>query len=338
MLVIDAHAHIVPKNHSALPLNTEGWPSLHERADGRAEMHINGSLYRVLERAYFDLDTRLANMDADGVDVQVISPLPELLGHWLPASTATALARLLNQVIADAIVAAPGRIEGLGMLPMQDIDAAVAMVPELAAKGLKGIHVGSNINGRSIAEAHFYPVFTALEKHNLAMFVHGLRPAAVERALGHKMINNIIGIPHDCGLAVASFITTDVLATFPKLRIGFAHAGGTIGSVLWRMDHVWHESAGFRQDSSVAPSQYIKKFFFDTITYSSSDLQHCMQKFGVETFICGSDGPAAGAQQNLQKFVEQACLSDMAAVEAVLSKNTCRFLNLDAAQYNARVK
>jgi aminocarboxymuconate-semialdehyde decarboxylase len=329
MRVIDAHAHIVPSSFDELPLGSKDWPSLSIRDDGRGEMFINGKLYRVLERAYFDLNTRLEKLDADAVDLQVVSPLPELLGHWYDAETILAMTKTANQSVVDAVNKAPERIAGIGMLPWQLVDQAAAMVAELAGQGLKGVHVGSNINGQSVAEPHFYPILAALEQHDLALFVHGIRPAGVERLLGPPLMTNVIGIPQDCASAIASFISSDVLGHFPSLRIGFAHAGGSFSSMLGRMDFVWREHAKFRQGGTVPPSEYIRRFYFDTITYSAPDLKHVIGQFGENNFMAGSDGPAIGAQEQLEKFIFQACDNDHQQAEKILSKNAVRFFRLD---------
>jgi aminocarboxymuconate-semialdehyde decarboxylase len=156
MFVVDAHAHIVPAHFPELSLGAAaqpaGWPSLLSLNDGRGRMMIDGHEFRTLDRAYFDLDSRLALMDREAIDMQVVSPLPELLGYWLDTGVAVELARLTNESVALTQAAAPRRIAGLGMLPLQDISRAVAMVDEIVALGLRGIQVGSNVNGRSIAD------------------------------------------------------------------------------------------------------------------------------------------------------------------------------------------
>lgn len=328
MKVIDVHSHIIPEDFSRLPASTKDWPGLRIRDDGRGDMTINGGLYRVIERGYFDLDTRLELMARDGVDVQVVSPLPELLSYWLETKTAIAMSELVNQVTAETVASAPGQIEGLGMLPLQDLETSLAMVPDLVAQGLRGIEVGSNINGRSIADPYFDPLYEVLEANNLAVFVHGLRPPAEDRLLGPKMMVNVIGIPSDCASAIGSFISMDILGKFPGLRLGFAHAGGSFGAVLSRMDFVWHQFERFRNGATVSPKSYIKKFFFDTITYSSEDLAHLLSIFGSDGFFCGSDGPAIGSQLGLKAFIEDACGNRDELVSKVLWENAYRYLGL----------
>jgi aminocarboxymuconate-semialdehyde decarboxylase len=329
VLVVDAHAHIVPREFPTLPtgVNLTGWPSMVALDDGRARMMIDGNEFRVIQRAYFDLETRLQLMDHQGIGLQVVSPLPELLGHWLDARTALELATLTNTVIAEAIAAAPARIAGLGMLPLQDPQRSAAMVSELAAQGLRGIEVGSNVNGRSIADPCFDGVLAELARHGMALFVHGSRPAGMERLLGPRLMINVVGIPQDTAMAIASFIVTDVLSRHPGLKLGFSHGGGTFGAVLDRMDFVWHEFSAVRATSRLSPREYVRKFYFDTVTYSVRYLRYLIDAYGEDALICGTDGPDAGSGTRLEAFVSEACGTN-GATPKILATNAARFFNL----------
>jgi len=332
MLVIDVHAHIVPTDYPLPPSlrgkAVSGWPTLIPLDDGRGRMMIDGREFRTLERAYFDLEARLVVMDRERIRLQVVSPLPELLGYWLQADVATELARLTNAAAAAAQKAAPQRIAALGMLPLQDIPASVAMVAELVAAGLKGVEVGSNVNGRSVADPVFDPVWVEIARHGLAVWVHGIRPAGVERLLGPPLMANVIGIPNDTALAITSFITTDVLARVPGLKLGFAHGGGSFGALLDRLDYVWREYPAVRKTSSMSPREYVRRFSFDTITYSVPYLRYLLDAYGADSLLCGTDGPTAGTQYDCEAFVMDACSGDASIAAKLLSGNAQRFFNL----------
>jgi aminocarboxymuconate-semialdehyde decarboxylase len=331
MFVIDSHAHLVPQHFPDLPpgVPAHEWPVMEPLADGAARMLIDGKPFRVFEAAYWDVPGRIAYMDQEGIDFQILSPLPELLGYWFDARTAAAVAAHVHETIAAAIATAPERLAGLGMLPLQDVALSVEMVPSLAALGLRGVLVASNINGVSIADARFDPVFAALQDLNLAVFVHGYRPAGVERLIGSPLLPAVIGVPQDTSLAIASFMMTDIFSRFPKLRLGFAHGGGTFAAVLGRMDHVWHGFEEMRGVLKTAPRDYVKKFFFDTVTFGPEYLSYLIEMFGPETLMSGSDGPTPIGQRGLQKFVMQATSGDYAVGQKILSENAVRFFGLE---------
>jgi aminocarboxymuconate-semialdehyde decarboxylase len=189
------------------------------------------------------------------------------------------------------------------------------------------VQVGSNVNGRSIADPVFEPVLAELAKHGLAVFVHGLKPAGTERLLGPGLMVNVIGIPGDTSSAIASFIATDVLARHPALKLGFAHGGGSFGALLDRMEFVWQEFPSFRKGGTTSPREYVRRFYFDTVTYSVPYLRYLIEAYGVDTLICGTDGPGP-SQSRLDKFVSEACRGDAVAAEKILSRNAARFLDL----------
>jgi aminocarboxymuconate-semialdehyde decarboxylase len=329
-MLIDAHAHLVPAYFPALPTDipVRGWPSTAVLADGRLQMTIDGKLFRTIERGYFDLSARLEWMDQQGIDVQVISPLPELLGHWLDADTASEMARLTNVEIAAAVKAAPLRLAGLGMLPWQDVPRAAHMVGELVTLGLRGVEVGSNIDGRSVADPAHDPIFAALAQHRLALFVHGSRPPAPERLLGPSIMINVVGIPQDGASAVASFIATDVLARHPTLKLGFAHGGGTFAAVLDRMDFVWREMPALRETSACSPREYVRRFYFDNITYSVPFARYLLDAYGADVLMSGSDGPTKGAQQNLSAFALEVCGGNETAATKMQWRNAADYFGL----------
>jgi aminocarboxymuconate-semialdehyde decarboxylase len=290
-------------------------------------MMIDAHDYRVFERGYFDLDARLGFMSRECIDLQVLSPLPELLGHWLEADTVIRLAELCNTAVADTVRAAPASLTGLGMLPLQDIERSVAMVHDLSSLGLRGVQVGSNVNGRSIADPFFDPVLAELASHDMAVFVHGSKPAGTERLLGPGMMVNVIGIPADCASAIASFIATDVLKRHPGLKLGFAHGGGTFGAVLDRMQFVWQQFPAFRKIGDTSPRDYVKRFYFDAVTYSVPYLRYLADAYGVDTLMSGTDGPGP-TYMRMDDFVGDACGGHLTNMDKILSRNAARFLGL----------
>jgi len=329
MFVIDSHAHFVPQTFPASPAGVAAneWPEMLPLPDGRARMMIDGKEFRIFEAAYWDVPGRIAVLDGEGIDLQVLSPLPELLGYWFQPATTAAMAECVNSAIAAAVASAPTRLAGMGMLPMQDVEKSAAMVGELAALGLRGVIVASNINGISIADSRFYPVFAAIEAHHLALFVHGYRPAGLERFIGSPLLGPIAGVPQDTSAAIASFIMTDIFHHFPALKLGFAHGGGSFGAVLARMDHVWHEFPDMQTANKTAPRDYVRNFYFDTVTFGTDYLAYLITAFGPQSLMAGTDGPTPIGQRGLQAFVTTACKGD--AAEAILAGNAIRFFGLE---------
>ena len=326
-MVIDTHGHIVPGSFPVCPpgVPTAQWPSMDQLPEGGARMMIGGAEFRVFESVYWDMAARVEQLDRDGITVQILSPLPELLGYWYDPRATAAMADHIHATIAAAIATAPTRLAGIGMLPLQDIDAAVATARSVKALGFAGVLLGSNVNGVSLADARFDPVWQALEALDLAVLVHGYRPAGADRLLGSPLLAPIVGVPQDTAAVLASFIMTDILGRFPALRLGFAHGGGSFGAVLGRMDCVWRKFPAMQAALPIGPLDYVRRFAFDTVTFSTDYLRYLIAVTGQACLMAGTDGPTPIGQTELAAFVAAACDGDQTRTENILWRNATRF-------------
>ena len=309
---IDFHAHIVPAQY---PLRPDGvaepaWPSMEQLDDHSSRMLIGGNPYRVFESFYWDVEQRIEQMDRNGVALEVLSPLPELLSYWLDPQAAAVLCEFMNGFIGDMVRRAPTRFAGLGAVALQDIPCAIRQLELLQGEhGLKGVHLGSNINGLSLADPAFHPFFEAAEDAGLVLLVHGIKPGGLDRLLGSPLMGPVIGVPHETTAVIASFIMADILGRFPGLKLVFSHAGGGIGAVLDRFDMVWRKFEVMRVNGEVPPREYARRFWYDTVTFSPEYLGFMVQMLGADRFVAGTDGPTEIGQKDLPGFLRQAGLS-----------------------------
>ena len=162
MRVIDFHTHIVPGRYPDRPASCAepNWPVMEKIDDRRSRMVIAGRTFREFDSFYWNPGERIARLDEQGIAVQVISPLPELLSYWLAADAAEPLTDFMNGFVAEMVQSAPTRFAGMGCVALQDPPRAVRQLEHMRKSlGLRGVHVGSNINGTSLADARFYPVY-----------------------------------------------------------------------------------------------------------------------------------------------------------------------------------
>ena len=330
MTVIDFHAHIVPGSYPVRPsgVNEPAWPEMVPVSDEMSSMVIDGKEYRRFENFYWDVDKRIAQMENNGIDMEVLSPLPELLSYWLDADAALVLTDYMNEFVAGMVQKAPDRFQGLGCVALQDPTRAVAQVERLHGDlGLKGIHMGTHVNGCSLADERFYPVFEAAEEFGLVLFVHGIKPGGLDRLLGSPLMGPVLGVPHETTALIGSLIMTDVLGHFPELNFVFSHGGGGIGAVLDRFDLVWHKFEVMRVGSEVSPAEYAKRFYYDTVTFSPDYLGYMVHRMGADRFLAGTDGPTEIGQKDLPGFLAQAGLS-RSEKALVTHQNSAQLLSL----------
>jgi aminocarboxymuconate-semialdehyde decarboxylase len=330
MKVIDFHTHVVPRQYPERPrgIAEPNWPSMEKIDDQKSRMVIAGKQFRVFESFYWSVEERIARLDEVGVAVQVISPLPELLSYWLAADAAEVLTDFMNRAIADMVKAAPNRFAGMGAVTLQDPARAVRQAETIRSElDLRGVHIGSHVNGVSIADERFYPFFEAAEALGLAIFVHGIKPGDVEKQLGPPLMPAVISVPHENAVAISSLIMTDILGRFPKLKLVFSHGGGTIAAVIDRFDAVWSGFEVMRAKQPMSPAEYARRFYYDTVVFGPAYLAFLARTLGASQLVAGTDGPVDFGQPPIAKFLQDAGLSK-SEQEIVAHRNAEQLLGL----------
>lgn len=299
-MIIDIHTHIVPETFPAYlgKHKEQRWPSMCScKSAGHKAVTIAGKNFREVSYNSWDVSLRLTDMEREGVGMQVLSPMPELLSYWFSPKDGLDMSRYTNETISLMVRAAPDKFYGLGMVPLQD--------PELAAKemttlkhnyALQGIEVGSNINGIPIGDPKFEPIFAAAVEHDLAIFVHALHPAGMDRVLGHPLMAALVAFPNENAFAVASVINGGLLDKYPNVRIAFSHCGGSFGLVLPRMMHGWRTLGDKLLPKS--PIEYARTMYYDTLVYDLPTLKHLTDLFGETQLMVGSDYPFMIREKN----------------------------------------
>lgn len=326
----DVHAHVIPENFprymgSSVPPD---WPSMAQAHACHRHVMISGKIYRTVSDLCWDTGKRLADFPAMGVNLQAISPMPELLSYWLNAADAHQLLRYLNDQIAGMVAESDGQLVGLGAVPLQDMDLALAEL-EYVVKvlGFPGVEIGSNINGRPVGAPEFDPFFEACEALGACVFVHALRPAGMARLIGPAPLQQVLGYPSDVGLAAASVLTTSLIARRPGLRIAFSHGGGTLASLLPRLQQGWHSFPALNVSISTSPREQARKLFYDTLVFDAPTLRHLAALFGETQLMVGTDYPFNFHDHQPIASIDAAGFND-ATRQLLLHGNANRFLGL----------
>lgn len=303
-MIVDFHTHFVPHDLPKAKGSDPAWPSMIPAIGGKRTLFVGERKFRDLDAVFWDVEHRLEAMAVEGVDMQVISPLPELLSYWIHPRLAIALTAQINRECARLVAQSQGKLLGLGILPLQDVDAALDEIETLArTPGLVGVFLGSNVNGKSIASEAFDPVMKACERKGLIVFVHGIRPTGAERLEGPSLMNAIVGLPHETTSVVASFMARDVVALMPDLQLVFSHGGGGIGAVLGRMQAMWEHFPSLREAMRTPPEEAARAFWYDTAVLGPDYAGHLIDRFGADRLLAGTDGPTDIGQKDIADFV-----------------------------------
>ena len=291
---LDVHSHVVPENFPAyLGSKTPAqWPSMAPAHECHRSVTIAGKLYRTVSDKAWTTARRLADLPSMGLKRQAISPMPELLSYWMEAADALQLLHYLNERIATMVDESRGALIGLGAVPLQDLDLAIAELRRIMAlPGFAGVEIGSNVNGVPIGDPSLDPFFEACESLGAAVFVHALKPTGMDRLVGPAPLQQVLAYPTDVGLAAASAITGKLMLRRPRLRIAFSHGGGTLAALLPRLQQGWTAFPALADAIEVAPAEQARRMYYDTLVFDSAMLQLLVATFGADRLMLGTDYP-----------------------------------------------
>jgi aminocarboxymuconate-semialdehyde decarboxylase len=286
---IDIHAHYFPEVYlRAIETHGERFGITLDRSDAAGPaIKIGTMLGGHLRREFYDLEARLKEMNRAGVDVHALS-LTFPMVYWADPELGTRLARAVNDAISEAHRAHPGRFVGLATLPMQDPRRSLDEL-ERASRlpGIRGVYLGTNVNGRELDDPAFLPVWERIDALELPVFLHPLNVIGAQR-LGPYYLANLLGNPYDTGVAAARLIFGGVLDRFPKLSVCLPHAGGTLPYLIGRLDRgqkVRRELKHMKR----RPSAYLRRFTYDTISHAAAPLRYLIDLVGADRVMIGSD-------------------------------------------------
>ncbi|MDH5295350.1 MAG: amidohydrolase, partial [Acidimicrobiia bacterium] len=281
-----------------------------------------------LPRGIFDPEVRISEMDDQRVDVQVIAIAPPNYFYHAPANVGAEFATIQNNHLLALSDSNPDRFHVFGTLPLQDVDASLAELDRIEAfPRLRGIQIGTNINGVNLDAAELEPFWAAMEARNLPVWVHGdQRMLAGADRLGKYYLQNFIGQPLESTIAMGYLIFGGVLERYPNLRFGWVHGGGFLPYQIGRWDHGWSvRTEAVQVIADTPPSAYFKKMWFDTLTHDPLSLDFLGRRVGWDHVVLGSDYPFDMASVDPVGGVDAISLSDENRTK-VLQTNAETFL------------
>lgn len=288
MTVVDLHTHILSAQLPDMTAQTGDprWPRLHVGTDGpdTGEVRLGDSLFRVVKRPFWDTAARIAAMDSFGHDIQVVSPIPIALTYWADGSDALAFHRAQNDEIAVAVEASGGRLIGLGTVPLQDPNLAVAELRRCRGElGLAGVEIGTVVGGRELDHPSLRRFFAAAADTDTPIFVHPTDGSGVLRC-SSPVVDFAIGMHTDGCLAATSLVYGGVLAEFPTLRVCLSHGGGAFP---WT-----HPRLRMREPGRAAGlDALVARLYADCLVFDELNFSVLVARYGADHLVLGSDYP-----------------------------------------------
>lgn len=325
--VIDIHTHMFTAGWLEA-LRAHGGPDyeVKESLDSPTTVFFRGASFCVLEPAHFDWASRTTAMQAAGVDIAIVTmPAPSVF--WGDENKSAAAATAANNDFAAAQSGYPERIRWMASLPWEYPDAAVDELSSAVNKGAVGVLTLGNINGRHLTDPLFAPIWQKIDDLALPVLVHPTSPPGTEAlSLADYAMVASVGFMVDTTTALTRMIFDGFFDVYPNLKLIAAHAGATLPYLAGRFDRVFERTRRARVKIASKPSDYLRRIYYDSVTYRQDSLQLCIDIGGADKVMYGSDYPF-----NIGDM--EGCLSrvnalDESVAEQVRSTNAARIFGL----------
>ena len=305
MLKIDSHTHILPKK---MPNWSEkfGYGDfiyLQHHKRGFAKMMRGNQFFREIKENCWNPEVRIEEYEQFNTQVQVVCTIPVMFSYWAKPLDCLDLSKYLNDNLAELADDYPKQYIGLGTLPMHDTELAVKELERCKKIGLKGIQIGSNINDENLNESRFFPVFEACEKLGMALLIHPWNMMG-EKSMQRYWLPWLVGMPAETTRAICSMIFGGIFERLPKLRVNFAHAGGSFLTTIGRIQHGFDCRPDLVAiDNNVSPKNYLGKFWIDSVTHDPMMLDYVLKLVGSKKITLGSDYPFPLGDLEIGKYI-----------------------------------
>ena len=293
--VTDVHAHILlPTLHAEIerraPEGVRDAAALDLKRNGAESQAVSGQMVGARVPKLTSVTERLAAMDAQGVDRQWVSASPNHFYPWAPEGLAVWIASEANRLIADHVAQAPGRLTGLGLVPLQHPSRMLECLDDaVLGRGLAGVEISSFAGDVELSDDRLEPFWARAAELGAVVFLHPFGCSLDER-LDRFYLSNTVGQPAENAVALSHVIFSGVLDRHPGLKIVAAHGGGYLPFAIGRSDRAWRVRPEARRCEH-EPSTYLRKLWFDTVVNDPSALRHLVEVAGGTRVLLGSDFP-----------------------------------------------
>jgi aminocarboxymuconate-semialdehyde decarboxylase len=330
-LKVDIHCHYLNRDAAAklAHLNPSQYePSVKFASQLTREVNVKQMHDRAPKLS--TIEVRIADMDRMGIDIQAVCPAPQQTYYWTEPGLGLEVSRMINDRLAQIVATWPDRFVALGTVPLQNVELAVAELERCVKQlGLRGVEINPNVAGRELTDPslNLDRFFAKARELDIVIFMHPIGFTQGDRLMDHYL-NNLIGNPLDTTVGTSHLIFGGVMERHPGLKIVLPHAGGFLGHYWARMDHGWRARPDCRTVIKKPPTSYLKKFFFDTITFDPEMLRNLIDKFGAAQVLLGTDYPFDMGEEDPVGLINSVPRLPWAEKERIMGGNAARLLKI----------
>lgn len=332
--MIDMHSHCFPRitRAAAHAFDAARAPWLQvDEATGRGHIMLGDAPFRPVLPTLWDPARRLAEMDEQGIDIQVVCATPVMFGYAWPADRAADWAAQMNEEVLAFCRHAPERFKALAQVPLQDTALACREADRAMRAGCIGVQIGNHVGARDLDDDGLVGFLTHCAGNGIPVLVHpwDMMATKSEGRMQRWMLPWLVAMPAETQLGMLSLILSGALERIPPtLKICFAHGGGSFAWLLGRVDNAWKHRDIVRQDCPALPSSYARRFHVDSAVFDPGALRLLLDVMGDERVMLGSDYPFPLGEQRIGALVREAPFLDEAVRARLLRGNAESFFGL----------
>lgn len=327
--IIDVHTHYVPRGWP--DISDEGGPEapwLRVTSEREAIMMTGSKEFRRIQSDAWDTQLRLADMDADGVATQVVSPTPVFFNYGRSGQQAAKIARVFNDLALEITEPAGSRMIPFCQVPLQNAELACLELDRCLDNGHRGVEIGNHVGDRDLDDAGIVEFLQHCASRGVPVFVHPWDMAESPR-LNRWMAQWLVGMPSESHLSILAMILGGVFDKVDNsLKIGFAHGGGSFAYWLGRMENAWHRRNDIIGTSDYPPSHYLGRFYVDSVVFDERALRLLVDTIGRDRVMVGSDYPYPLGERPVGEVVRKSEFLDARERSLIMTENAQRFLGI----------
>jgi len=328
MRIVDFHNHFYPMAYiDALRDDPHGAVTVSTDVHGNPVLHSPGDANFAVP-PHRDIVVRQQVLEQERIDTQVLTFTSPGV-HVHPPGKAVAYARLVNDAFAAIVRERGPRFTSLATLPLNDAEGSVAELRRVMdTLGFRGVMLFGNVNGTPLSDRRFWPLYEAADERGAVLYIHPTHPLGVE-AMSEYWLMPLVGFPFDTTLAAASLVFSGVVERFPRISWVLGHLGGAIPYLAERLDRGYRAFPSCRANITQPPSEYLKRFYYDTVNFDARALRFALEFAGVSQILAGSDFPHQIGSLRLMVESIEALGLPLADRDRILGGNATRLLQLD---------
>lgn len=327
-MIIDTHAHIIVPEIVRAARPEEVWRPRVVWENGKQFIEYGPKRIGSALREFVSPEKILDEIKKSGMDAVLLCPWVSLVRYDAKPEESLDACQVQNDALKSLVEKYPKQVAALGLVPLQDVPLAIKELERMMKMGLKGVEIGTHVNGVYPGDERFRPFWEACESLGAFVFIHPVEGGG-RAELSNYYMWNVIGNPMETTVAAGHLILSGVMEAYPRLKIMLAHGGGALPHLHGRLDRGFKMRPEINKVISKPPTEYLKQFYFDTITHDATVLKSLVDLVGADRVMLGSDYPFDMGNENPADLVRSAHLG-ADAEKMILGENARQLLDWEA--------